>query len=62
MWWNLTIPERVHYERCITAIVRWYKADRTELYWFMRRADEFNYTAVPIVRAVIWRLSQELDN
>lgn len=61
-WYNvLTFDERIHYERCVHAIVRYYGHDIPKLSWFTGYAMQ-EYSHIPLIAAIVWRIREELSD
>lgn len=58
-WWQLTDSDRLYLECAVSAIVKRYDAEPYRIARLIRHARHLTYS--PLVRAVIWRLGQELS-
>jgi hypothetical protein len=60
-WYDmLTLPERLHYERCITRIIAYYQGNIGDVLEFIHTAQYRHMGANPLIASILWRLEQEV--
>lgn len=62
-WWNLTFEDRVHYEKCVHHIVyTHFRGNCHAVRQFIYAAQDAGYTCNALVKAIVWRLFQEIED